>query len=215
MRKRLLLEILIGLILIGGVYLGWRRPWDREGEALKHLEQAEHYYHQDQHEKAIQELEQALKIYPALHQARIMLADIHAAHNRQKEAFALYDEGIRLYPNEPQLYYEKAMLLTSSPNQEEVVKLMKRYLELKPNDKQGLTMLGLTLETKLLRLKEAEAVWQKCVQLFPSDPDFKRRLERIRYKIAHPEVLKKPKPKYKRPKGKKPVRPIISPAMGL
>jgi tetratricopeptide (TPR) repeat protein len=86
------------------------------------------------------------------------------------EAYRVLQQGLREFPDHPDLLYETAMIAEQSDKPAETEKLLRRLIQIKPNDAQGYNALGYSLLERNERIPEAVALVEKAMQLAPEDP---------------------------------------------
>jgi tetratricopeptide (TPR) repeat protein len=76
----------------------------------------------------------------------------------------------KAFPNDTDLLYEQAMVVEKLNHLEEMERLLRRVIELKPTHHHAYNALGYSLAERKLRLPEARKLIQKALELSPGEP---------------------------------------------
>jgi len=91
--------------------------------------------------------------------------------NKQyKRAQAMLTQALTNAPDDTDLIYEQATIAEKLGDLPEMERLLRRLIELKPDDQNAYNALGYALADHNLRLPEAQALVLKALQLAPGDP---------------------------------------------
>ncbi|CAH0349524.1 tetratricopeptide repeat protein [Aquabacterium sp. CECT 9606] len=90
--------------------------------------------------------------------------------NEWDAAYAVMAEANQRFPDDADLLYEQAMLAEHQHKYDEMEKLLRRAIELKPDNANAYNALGYSLADRNLRLDEARALIRKALDLRPGDP---------------------------------------------
>lgn len=85
-------------------------------------------------------------------------------------AHAVTAEANQRFPDDPDLLYEQAMVAEHLNKFDEMEKLLRRAIELKPDNANPYNALGYSLADRNLRLDEARTLIRKALDLRPGDP---------------------------------------------
>jgi len=85
-------------------------------------------------------------------------------------AYALLEEGLKQFPDSPDLLYDSAMVAEKIDKLDVAEARLKRLIELKPDDAQALNALGYTLVDRTSRAEEGRALIEQALKLSPDDP---------------------------------------------
>jgi tetratricopeptide (TPR) repeat protein len=85
-------------------------------------------------------------------------------------AYTVMAEANQRFPDDPDLLYEQAMLAEHLKKFEEMEKLLRRAIELKPDNANAYNALGYSLADRNVRLDEARTLIRKALDLRPGDP---------------------------------------------
>jgi len=86
------------------------------------------------------------------------------------EALKLLKQANQRFPNDPGLLYDQAMLAEQLGRQDEVAPLLRRVIQLNPDDPNAYNALGYSLADRNVSLDEAQALVGKALSLKPGDP---------------------------------------------
>lgn len=102
---------------------------------------------------------------------RLLLAEgeILREAGRFEAAQALYDEGLKQYPDNKDLLYARAMLAEKVNRIDLLERDLKRILELEPDNANALNALGYTLTDRTDRHEEAYRYIRRALELEPDD----------------------------------------------
>ena len=73
-------------------------------------------------------------------------------------------------PTDVDLVYDQAMVAEKLNRLDEMERLLRRVIELKPDNQNAYNALGYSMADRKVRLEEARTLIQKAVQLAPEDP---------------------------------------------
>jgi tetratricopeptide (TPR) repeat protein len=101
-----------------------------------------------------------------------LLAEAQVLRDRRQwaEAYELLLGGVRKDPDDTTLMYELAMVAERLQRFDDMESLLRRVIQLKPEDHHAHNALGYSLADRNLRLPEAESLVQKAAALAPNDP---------------------------------------------
>jgi len=85
-------------------------------------------------------------------------------------AYGVMAEANQRFPDDPDLLYEHAMLAEHLNKFDEMEKMLRRAIELKPDNANPYNALGYSLADRNLRLEEARGLIRKALDLRPGDP---------------------------------------------
>lgn len=90
--------------------------------------------------------------------------------NEWDAAYTVMAEANQRFPDDGDLLYEQAMLAEHLHKYDEMEKMLRRAIELKPDNANAYNALGYSLADRNLRLDEARALIRKALDLRPGDP---------------------------------------------
>ena len=93
----------------------------------------------------------------------------------------------RQFPNDTDLLYEQAMIVEKLDRMDEMERLLRRVIELKPNHHHAYNALGYSLAERKLRLPEARTLIQKALELSPGEPFITDSLGWVEYRLGNRE----------------------------
>jgi len=85
-------------------------------------------------------------------------------------AFDMLAQASAAAPNDTDLLYDQAMVAEKLNRLDEMERLLRRMIDLKPDNQNAYNALGYSFADRKVRLEEARTLIQKAVQLAPDDP---------------------------------------------
>ncbi|MFO1293724.1 MAG: tetratricopeptide repeat protein [Rubrivivax sp.] len=108
-----------------------------------------------------------------------------------QDAFTVLSGANRQFPDDSELLYEQAMLADKLGRLDEMEQLLRRVIELKPDNAHAYNALGYSLADRNRRLPEARTLVQRALELAPGDPFITDSLGWIEYRMGnHSEALR-------------------------
>jgi tetratricopeptide (TPR) repeat protein len=89
---------------------------------------------------------------------------------RHAEAYEVYGRAVERWPGDLDLLYEQAMVAEKMNRLQDMERLLRRVIELKPDHAHAYNALGYSLADRNLRLEEAEQLIDTALKLTPDDP---------------------------------------------
>ncbi|GMV44958.1 MAG: hypothetical protein AMXMBFR66_03560 [Pseudomonadota bacterium] len=102
-----------------------------------------------------------------------------------REAFAVLSSASQKFPDDSELLYEQAMLADKLGRPDEMERLLRRVIELKPDNAHAYNALGYSLADRNQRLPEARTLIQRALELAPGDPFITDSLGWIEYRMGN------------------------------
>ncbi|MFN3616437.1 MAG: tetratricopeptide repeat protein [Aquabacterium sp.] len=87
-----------------------------------------------------------------------------------REAHRVLGEGLNRFPDVTELLYDQAMMADKIKDYEDMERLLKRLIELEPDNANAHNALGYSLADRGVRLNEARPLLEKAISLKPGDP---------------------------------------------
>ncbi|MBS0339272.1 MAG: tetratricopeptide repeat protein [Proteobacteria bacterium] len=87
-----------------------------------------------------------------------------------QEAYDLLAKASAAAPNDADLIYDQAMVAEKLNRMDDMERLLRRLIAMKPDNQNAYNALGYSLADRNVRLDEARTLIQKAVQLAPDDP---------------------------------------------
>lgn len=110
---------------------------------------------------------------------------------RWDEAFELLGGAAQRFPDDPDLLYEQAMVAEKMGRADEMERLLRRVIEIKPDNAHAHNALGYSLADRGQRLAEARQLIQRALELAPGDPFITDSLGWVEYRLGNlPEALR-------------------------
>lgn len=106
---------------------------------------------------------------------------------RWKDAFEVLGTGAQRYADDADLLYEQAMMAEKLDRLDEMERLLRRVIEIKPDNAHAHNALGYSLADRKLRLPEARQLVQRALELSPGDPFITDSLGWIEYRMGNRE----------------------------
>jgi tetratricopeptide (TPR) repeat protein len=88
-------------------------------------------------------------------------------------------------PDEPELLYDQAMVVEKLGSLDEMERLLRQVIKLKPDYHHAYNALGYSLADRSVRLPEAKALIQKAVEFAPADPFIKDSLGWVEFRMGN------------------------------
>ncbi|MDM0020650.1 tetratricopeptide repeat protein [Variovorax saccharolyticus] len=116
-----------------------------------------------------------------------------------QSAFDMLAQASAAAPTDTDLIYDQAMVAEKLNRLDEMERLLRRVIELKPDNQNAYNALGYSLADRKVRLEEARSLIQKAVQLAPEDPFIADSLGWVEYRLGNTaEALRILEDAYKR-----------------
>lgn len=112
-------------------------------------------------------------------------AQLLREHGRAEESYALLTEALASDPDDESLLYDTAMAAERLDLLDDMERLLRRLIELKPDASHAYNALGYTLADRGLRLNEARELVQRAAELAPNDGYIQDSLGWIEYRLGH------------------------------
>ena len=107
------------------------------------------------------------------------------------EAFEVLDTATQRFPDDPDLLYEQAMVAEKMDRVGEMERLLRRVIELKPDNAHAHNALGYSLADRQQRLPEARALIRRALEISPGDPFITDSLGWVEYRMGNlPEATR-------------------------
>ena len=101
------------------------------------------------------------------------------------EAAALLKAANAKFPDDIDLIYEESMIAEKLNRMEEMERLLRRVMALKPDHQHAHNALGYSLAERNLRLPEAKALIQKALEIAPGEPFITDSLGWVEYRLGN------------------------------
>jgi tetratricopeptide (TPR) repeat protein len=106
---------------------------------------------------------------------------------RWKDALDVLAAANQKFPDDADLLYEQAMMAEKLDKLDEMERLLRKVIEIKPDNAQAHNALGYSLADRRLRLPEARQLIQKALELSPGDPFITDSLGWVEYRMGNRE----------------------------
>jgi tetratricopeptide (TPR) repeat protein len=101
------------------------------------------------------------------------------------EAFDVLGTAVQRFPDDPDLLYEQAMVAEKMDRVDEMERLLRRVIALKPDNAHAHNALGYSLADRRLRLPEARELIQRALEISPGDPFITDSLGWVEYRLGN------------------------------
>jgi tetratricopeptide (TPR) repeat protein len=102
-----------------------------------------------------------------------------------REAFEVLGEANQRFADDTELMYEQAMLAEKIDRLDEMERLLRRVIELKPDNAHAHNALGYSLADRSQRLPEARQLIQRALELSPGDPFITDSLGWVEFRLGN------------------------------
>ncbi|MBK9360703.1 MAG: tetratricopeptide repeat protein [Rubrivivax sp.] len=110
---------------------------------------------------------------------------------RWDEAFEVLGAAAQRFPDDSDLLYEQSMVAEKMGRVDEMERLLRRVIEIKPDNAHAHNALGYSLADRGQRLAEARQLIQRALELSPGDPFITDSLGWVEYRLGNlPEALR-------------------------
>ena len=106
---------------------------------------------------------------------------------RWQEAFDVLASATQRFADDPDLLYEQAMMAEKIDRLDEMEKLLRQVIALKPDNAHAHNALGYSLADRQQRLPEARLLIQRALELAPGDPFITDSLGWVEYRLGNRE----------------------------
>lgn len=112
-------------------------------------------------------------------------AQLLREHGQAKQAFDLLANGLKQYPDDDGLLYDAAMIAEAIGRLDDTERMLRRVIELKPENAHAYNALGYALADRGVRLPEAKSLIEKAVQLSPDDAYIQDSLGWVEFRLGN------------------------------
>ena len=106
---------------------------------------------------------------------------------RWNDAHAVLVSASERYPGDADLLYEQAMMAEKLLRIDEMERVLRKVIELKPDHHHAYNALGYSLADRSLRLPEAQSLIKKALELAPGDPFITDSLGWVEFRLGNRE----------------------------
>ena len=107
------------------------------------------------------------------------------------EAAKVLAQGNKEYPNDVDLLYEQSMMYEKLNKLDDMERLLRKVIELKPDHQHAYNALGYSLAERNVRLPEARTLIKKALELSPGEPSITDSLGWVEYRLGnHAEAVR-------------------------
>jgi tetratricopeptide (TPR) repeat protein len=101
------------------------------------------------------------------------------------QAFTVYGEAVKRFPNDVDLQYEQAMMAEKAGQIADMEALLRQVIATRPNYHHAYNALGYSLADRNQRLAEAKQLIEKAVELAPNDAYIQDSLGWVEYRLGN------------------------------
>ena len=102
-----------------------------------------------------------------------------------REAFEVLGQASQRFADDPDLMYEQAMMAEKIDRLDEMERLLRRVIEIKPDNAHAHNALGYSLADRSQRLPEARVLIQRALELSPGDPFITDSLGWVEFRLGN------------------------------
>lgn len=106
---------------------------------------------------------------------------------RWKDAYEVLGQGAKRFSEDADLIYEQAMVAEKLERMDDMEKLLRRVIALKPDNAHAHNALGYSLADRKQRLPEARELVKRALELAPGDPFITDSLGWVEYRLGNRE----------------------------
>lgn len=119
-------------------------------------------------------------------QVQILIASAQLLREakRPAEAMQALQDGLKRFPNDPDLLYDTAMLAEKNAEHELMESMLRRLMVVAPENQHAYNALGYSLAERNTRLPEALTLIEKALSLAPNDPFILDSLGWVQYRLG-------------------------------
>jgi tetratricopeptide (TPR) repeat protein len=104
---------------------------------------------------------------------------------RWNDAHAVLASANQRFPDDADLLYEQAMMAEKMSRIDEMERLLRKVIEIKPDHHHAYNALGYSLADRSQRLPEAQSLIKKALELAPGDPFITDSLGWVEYRLGN------------------------------
>lgn len=101
------------------------------------------------------------------------------------QAYEVYTEAVERFPQDTDLLYDQAMVAEKAGRLEDMERLLRRLIELQPDNHHAYNALGYAWADRNMRLTEAKALIEKAVAMAPGDAYIQDSLAWVEYRLGN------------------------------
>jgi tetratricopeptide (TPR) repeat protein len=118
---------------------------------------------------------------------RKMLAEVHLLREFKdhRSAYALIERAVQAAPQDHELIYEKSLLAEKLGRVDDMERLLRQVIQIKPDYHAAYNALGYSLADRGLRLPEARQLIKKALEFAPDDPYIQDSLAWVEFRMGN------------------------------
>jgi len=115
----------------------------------------------------------------------VLEAQLYSDAKQWAQAEAVFAEANKKYPNDSELLYQQAMMAEKLNRLEDMERLLRKVIEIRPDHHHAYNALGYSLAERNLRLPEARELIVKALELSPNEPFITDSLGWVEYRLGN------------------------------
>lgn len=136
--------------------------------------------------QAIDVLRKAPETRPESARTKLVLeAQLHSDAKQWAAAESVLAQASKRFPNDAELLYQQAMMAEKLDRVEDMERLLRRVIEIRPDHHHAYNALGYSLAERNLRLTEARELIVKALELAPGEPFITDSLGWVEYRLGN------------------------------
>ena len=117
----------------------------------------------------------------------VLEAQLHSDAKQWAASEAVLAQAGKRFPDDAELLYQQAMMLEKLDRLEDMERLLRRVIEIRPDHHHAYNALGYSLAERNLRLPEARELIVKALELAPGEPFITDSLGWVEYRLGNRE----------------------------
>ena len=128
----------------------------------------------------------------------VLEAQLYSDARQWAMAEGVFADATRMFPKDAELLYQQAMMAEKLNRLEDMERMLRRVIEIRPDHHHAYNALGYSLAERNLRLPEARELIVKALELSPGEPFITDSLGWVEYRLGNPrEALRLLKEAYR------------------
>ena len=138
--------------------------------------------------QAVEMVRKAPENAPEAARTKLVLeAELYSNAKQWAAAEAVLADATSKYPKDAELLYQQAMMAEKLNRLEDMERMLRRVIEIRPDHHHAYNALGYSLAERNLRLPEARELIVKALQLSPGEPFITDSLGWVEYRLGNPQ----------------------------
>jgi len=115
----------------------------------------------------------------------VLEAQLYSDAKQWAQAEGVFADANKKYPNDAELLYQQAMMAEKLNRLEDMERLLRKVIEIRPDHHHAYNALGYSLAERNLRLPEARELIVKALELSPNEPFITDSLGWVEYRLGN------------------------------